>query len=339
MIPRSWSSYSTGFLYGFAYQISNPIQPTLTKRNLLSIISQIYDPLGFIGLVITKAKLMLQLLWKSKIDWDQELSPELLSVCDASEKASYSTGFLYGFAYQISNPIQPTLTKRNLLSIISQIYDPLGFIGLVITKAKLMLQLLWKSKIDWDQELSPELLSVCDASEKAYGTCLVIRSTDSLQRVQVHVFSDASEKAYGTCLVIRSTDSLQRVQVKLVCSKSRVAPLKLCRKVLNAFKCKINSTTYWCDSTTVLAWISTDVSRLKTFISSRVSKIHTFSKPSQWRYLPSNEHPADVISRGLNPDQTSDCTLWFERPTWLTLEPNFSPLQILLFSKQMACQN
>ncbi|KAK9739857.1 methyltransferase (DUF5641) [Popillia japonica] len=74
-----------------------------------------------------------------------------------------------------------------------------------------------------------------------------------------------------------------------------------------------------------LAWISTDVSRLKSFLSNRVSKIQSFSKPSQWRYLPSNENPADVVSPGLNPDKISDCTLWFKGPEWLALEPNLSP--------------
>ncbi|KAK9738549.1 hypothetical protein QE152_g9788 [Popillia japonica] len=68
-----------------------------------------------------------------------------------------------------------------------------------------------------------------------------------------------------------------------------------------------------------------DASRLKTFVSNCVAKIQSFPKPSQWRYLPSNENPADVKSRGLNPDQISDCTLWFEGPKWLTLEPNFWP--------------
>ena len=38
----------------------------------------------------------------------------------------------------------PRVTKRNILSIISQIYDPLGLIGPISVKAKIILQELWK---------------------------------------------------------------------------------------------------------------------------------------------------------------------------------------------------
>lgn len=45
-------------------------------------------------------------------------------------------------------------------------------------------------------------------------------------RIELHSFSDASEAAYGACLYARSFDQSGKISVKLICSKSRVAPIK-----------------------------------------------------------------------------------------------------------------
>ena len=42
-------------------------------------------------------------------------------------------------------------TKRNLLSISTSIFDPLGFIAPVAAKIKTIFQLLCKDKLDWDE--------------------------------------------------------------------------------------------------------------------------------------------------------------------------------------------
>jgi len=44
--------------------------------------------------------------------------------------------------------------------------------------------------------------------------------------IQIHGFCDSSEQAYGACLYIRSTDSNNKTSCELLCSTSKVAPLK-----------------------------------------------------------------------------------------------------------------
>lgn len=41
-------------------------------------------------------------------------------------------------------PAENKFTKKEILSKISQIFDPLGLLGPVITKAKLIMQRLWQ---------------------------------------------------------------------------------------------------------------------------------------------------------------------------------------------------
>ena len=51
-------------------------------------------------------------------------------------------------------------------------------------------------------------------------------ATRSSARVEIHGFCDASENAYDACVYARTTELLGDTKVCLLCSKSRVAPLK-----------------------------------------------------------------------------------------------------------------
>ena len=63
--------------------------------------------------------------------------------------------------YAISNPKNSKrFTKRSILSQIAQLYDPLGLLGPILTRAKLILQQLWQERIDWDESI-PQ--SICTA--------------------------------------------------------------------------------------------------------------------------------------------------------------------------------
>ena len=54
------------------------------------------------------------------------------------------------------NKTLPT-SKRGVLSFISSIFDPLGMLVPATLKPKLIIQELWKPKLDWDEELPPDL--------------------------------------------------------------------------------------------------------------------------------------------------------------------------------------
>lgn len=151
--------------------------------------------------------------------------------------------------------------------------------------------------------------------------------------IDIHFFSDASQDAYSSCCYIRSQSSDQTVTVSLLCSKTKVAPIKtlfiprleLCAALLSAQLSQqvqkalnFNLPIYfWIDSQVVLAWLNYEPNQLEIFVANRVSKIHHCSKPDQWHYVPTKLNAADIASRGMLPNLLLDCPMWWEGPAFL----------------------
>ena len=67
----------------------------------------------------------------------------------------------------------------------------------------------------------------------------------------------------------------------------------------------------WLDSTVALHWIKGN-GQYKQFVANRVTKIQ-FHKEIKWRYVPTDENPADLASRGA----PVNSALWQQGPKWL----------------------
>ena len=138
------------------------------------------------------------------------------------------------FQFKVNLPKPPNIiTKRVILSDISRIFDPIGLLSPVIITAKLFMQEIWLIKdIGWDQPVPEALLIKWNQyrlSLRALNQLSIARrvlSGDNKQTHELHGFSDASERAYGACLYIRTIQEDGTAIVNLLCSKSRVAPLK-----------------------------------------------------------------------------------------------------------------
>jgi hypothetical protein len=123
-------------------------------------------------------------------------------------------------------------TKREVLKVVMSVYDPLGFLGHLIHKAKILLQDVWRSGIGWDDSLSEELSKRWNSwlEELRLIPQVRIRRCYSLMiptadHISLQVFCDASEKAFAAVAFLRVKNG-DKVEVSLVSSKSRVAPLK-----------------------------------------------------------------------------------------------------------------
>ncbi|XP_078051706.1 uncharacterized protein LOC144477840, partial [Augochlora pura] len=244
------------------------------------------------------------------------------------------------------------VTKRIISSEIAKIYDPLGLLGPIIIIAKILLQKLWTLKVDWDESLPMSI----HTEWSQYYTKLPLLNNVKFHRktiitaastIELHGFCDASEKAYGACIYLRSTNTQGETQVELLAAKSKVAPLKsqsiprleLCGALLlaglsnsiqKALHIQIDRTILWTDSTIVIHWLNSSPHTLKTFVANRVSEIQAKTTISNWRHVSSADNPADLLSRGQTIQDFLRPSIWQHGPPWLKQESAFWPSRELI---------
>ncbi|GBO14793.1 hypothetical protein AVEN_217200-1 [Araneus ventricosus] len=122
-------------------------------------------------------------------------------------------------------------TKRFILQAVGRIFDPLGLITPFTIRVKCLIQDLWSEKIPWDDPLPPhierEWKRWCEELphlENLKIPRLVLDSTLDEDIIELHSFCDATKKAYGAAIYLKSR-TRNGISVKLVTSKSRVEPL------------------------------------------------------------------------------------------------------------------
>ena len=82
---------------------------------------------------------------------------------------------------------------------------------------------------------------------------------------------------------------------------------------------------FWMDSIIVLHWLDSSPSRWKTFIANRVSEIQHMTVGALWAHIPGIENPADIISRGMDPEQLQHNSVWWHGLDWLAKPSHFWP--------------
>ena len=144
--------------------------------------------------------------WTSNCD-------EFLDCLSEGERSSGRIGKVFGLVWnqtedflQLSafkgNPDNVDLTRRQVLSDVSKVYDPLGLVGPVTLSGKLFLQRLWTDmKLNWDEALPQALIDewkqitsdwkkLCDLHIPRY-----IGVPEEEVSYQLIVYCDASVKA------------------------------------------------------------------------------------------------------------------------------------------------
>ncbi|GFY04806.1 uncharacterized protein TNCV_3952151 [Trichonephila clavipes] len=135
-------------------------------------------------------------------------------------------------------------TKRSVLSTVARLFDPLGLVDPVVSKAKMFMQKLWRLSIDWKDPLPNKVYSEWHQ--------LLIR-LESLNSINIE-----------RRIVIENLSSIE----------------------IHGF-------------------------------SDVIAKIQDLF-PRQWRHVPSNQNPADLISRGVDPDKLLNQELWWNSPEFLS---------------------
>lgn len=284
--------------------------------------------------------------WRSNLKANQEVEvplidkdPEIKSVLGLYWNTK-TDKFTFKFKSD-EDEDQQVWTKRKILSKIGKLYDPNGFIGPIIFRGKLIIQSLWRDKMDWDEKLTPELKQEWEkfnSELKLINRISIDRWLGTLEvsQIQLHGFCDASEKGYGAAIYSRVKDETGRYRTTLIASKSRVAPLKittiprlelcaanllaeLTKTVQPLFKDCTTSIYSWSDSRIILCWLNKSPANLKAFVANRIANIQEIAEELQqtWKWTSGKDNPADLLSRGVVTEELIENTLWWKGPEWL----------------------
>ncbi|XP_043990554.1 uncharacterized protein LOC122841353 [Gambusia affinis] len=253
--------------------------------------------------------------------------------------------------YKYRQPVTSEPTLRNVYRVLASQYDPLGYIIPYTTRAKVLIQALWRHDQQWDEPITGELLSVWQNWEielphlqhVSMPRCYIpVTASAEPSNVSLHVFCDASEKAYGSVAYLRMEDAEGHPHVSFVMARSRVAPRKqlsmprlelsaaltgaqLAKLLHSELTLTMSHTVMWSDSTTVLSWIRSDSAQYKVFVGTRIAEIQEHTNTNDWRYVPSDQNPADDITRGKSLHQLAQPTRWNNGPAFLYESPSQWP--------------
>lgn len=256
------------------------------------------------------------------------------------------------FKFQVELKNQPD-TRRGILATVASVYDPLGFIAPLLLNGKRILQELCRHGTGWDDPVTDELkprwerwkTDLINLKEveipRSYAPC----SFGKAVKVQLHHFSDASTCGYGQCSYVRLCNKEGDVHCALVMAKSRVSPLKVTtipRLELTAAVVSVKASKlireqlsytdieeyFWTDSMVVLGYINNEARRFHTFVANRVQMIHSCTSPQQWRYVPTDENPADHASRGLTVQELLSSN-WFTGVKFLWAKEISAPAEVI----------
>lgn len=231
------------------------------------------------------------------------------------------------------------LTKRQALSKLAAVYDPIGIIAPVLMTARFLIQRLWisdraLSATDlahaWDREVPHDIAIEYldwynDLQEIDQIKIPRWVGFDEKMQQQIFTFADASILGYGAVSYLRTITESGVVSVKFITSKGKVAPinskptsidkteklsiprLELMAALLGAELSQTIRKAWglskdfpillFTDSEIVLAQISSAVVR-DVFTENRLRKIRALFGREHWFHVATQDNPADVISRG-----------------------------------------
>ncbi|XP_046863400.1 uncharacterized protein LOC124457160 [Xenia sp. Carnegie-2017] len=222
-------------------------------------------------------------------------------------------------------------TKRNILSRLAKIYDPMRIASPQLLQGKQIYREVCDLKLLWDAELIGKLKQSWKKWENTLPSKVtvpraVLSFKEPVCSLEIYGFGDASGE--GLCAVVYTVAKQPSgVTQELLAAKSRLAKrgltiprlelvashmaANLVSNASNALRHISHRKHCWSDSTVALWWIKGE-GDYKQFVSYRVAKIRA-SNEIVWNHVPTTDNPADLRTRGGKLTE-----MWMKGPAWLS---------------------
>uniref|UniRef100_A0A182NDP7 Uncharacterized protein n=1 Tax=Anopheles dirus TaxID=7168 RepID=A0A182NDP7_9DIPT len=232
-------------------------------------------------------------------------------------------------------------TKRQLLSLLMSIYDPLGLIAGFLFFLKVILQEVWRAGVDWDQEIHlvqyekwrSWIKCLAELEKISIPRCYRQRVDLNENNLQLHIFVDAGADGFAAVAYFRyEQDGI--IEVALVGGKTRVAPIKytsvprlelqaavlgtrLAHAIKTAHRQQIHSTRFWTDSKDVICWLRSDHRRYSTIVAHWVGEILEETDIHERQWIPTQLNVADEATKWSKLNAHLTASQWFQGPKFL----------------------
>ena len=248
--------------------------------------------------------------------------------------------------------VEAPITQRKILSLVSSVFEPIGLFAPFSVHMRRLLKGIWtKNGQHWDNEVEPSE----EEQFLRWKEQLPIVAETSIDRryfkgekdkTELHLFADASEDTICAVAYLRSQPKEYSGDLAFVIGKCRVAPMRhlskprlelqaavmavrLKEQIVKEHEMKINSCSFWSDSTTVLQWIHSSHRKQQVFLANRVAEILDTTDVSQWKHVSGINNPADIGTRAINIEVLKR-NEWLTGPAWLKRPESEWPEQVNL---------
>ncbi|XP_077480924.1 uncharacterized protein LOC144092035 [Stigmatopora argus] len=240
------------------------------------------------------------------------------------------------------------LTRRQLLSQVAGLYDPIGLVTPAKQKGAILVRKAFQEAgtsrtLDtWDKPLSEKLREEAIQLFEEYVRLSQVTFHRSLtprnwtRKPWGVTFSDGSDQSYGAVVYLR-WETATGIEVRLVESKAKLSPLdqkgepvktELCGAVYAArlriyigkhSRMEIEKWIHLVDSQTVLGAIQRDSYGYQTFFANRVGEIQKTTSVDDWWWIQGDLNVADMLTRGVAPEDLREGSAWQDGPEFLRL--------------------
>ncbi|XP_032434156.1 uncharacterized protein LOC116729604 [Xiphophorus hellerii] len=265
---------------------------------------------------------------------------------------------------QIRSQTPNPLTRRELLSQVSGLYDPVGLVTPAKQKGAILVRKAFQEaknvssqvKDTWDLALSSDLREDAINLFEEYTQLSKIQFSRALTPFHnssdplAITFSDGSEYSYGAVLYLRWGSARDPI-IRLVESKAKLTPLEQKGEAVKAEMCgavfasrlkkyfemhsqiKVERWYHLIDSQTVLGAIQRESYGFQSFFANRIGEIQSNTRIQDWWWIPGNQNIADIITRGASPQDLDIDSKWQQGPAFLKSPVEKWPIKS---SKQLA---
>ncbi|XP_062541559.1 uncharacterized protein LOC134209578 [Armigeres subalbatus] len=259
------------------------------------------------------------------IDWDQNAEVKALGLTwlPNVDRFRYKFEILSLTANQI-------LTKRQVLCYIARLFDPLGLLGATITSAKVFMQRLWclqnekDETLQWDDPLSE---MVGEEWRKFYEQIPVLNDVRVPRRIWRDNLCEKSDRGwlgFGSSVDLEITGGAAQdaISTTIGTLRSTVGSTTLGKGGRIA---KDRGQGLFLDGLDLRPSLDQVIARKLDYFR-REQDCEGSTGVDKWRHVPGNTNPADLISRGILPNNIRDNELWWHGPTWLKQDPGEWPV-------------